>query len=125
MNGHLSLEAARAYKAVGGPQDEWPQMVWRLSTTGAVSGIQFALDWRAIWPAAHEWYAAPAYVSSDGSGALDWLEQKEDLRFWWQRTPSGYSAFLNHARVETPQGPWFATVSDLLDAILEKLGGTI
>ena len=70
--GYLSLEAAQAWKRLGGPQDKFPHIysMWTGEPTS---------DWSSV--------AAPDDVT-----ALDWLEKERtpfQRRWEWLRSPRG------------------------------------
>jgi hypothetical protein len=84
----LSLEAAKAYKLAGGPQDEWPQMAWTASSLFShcrwhpeappnvgYQHIEAVPEGGPTKIAKAEWYAAPDYFT-----ALAWFEEH---KHWW------------------------------------------
>ena len=110
----LTLEAAKAWKAMGGPQDRWPQMTWR----EIESDLEYCLDAVEAGPQTNPptdparvtwWYAAP-----EDTAALDWLEREKGWN-WWRQSPHGRAI----------PGCWFASHSDgkhLLASALDASG---
>lgn len=75
----LSLETAKALKAAGYPQDQWPQMVWWKTVLGEdVWDYDFwHNDMEGQFGTAVEYVSRP-----DPLTALDWLEKKG---WMWKR----------------------------------------
>jgi hypothetical protein len=104
------LRTATRLKALGYPQDQWPQMVWQESMEG-YTRLAYQID-ASEYPV---WVAAPHSVD-----ALEWLEQtrrlvlqRDDLSRLWKALPRVSPGWLSAA-----------TAADLLTAVLDVLEAT-
>lgn len=88
MSNTLSREACEAYKALGGPQDQWPQHVWLVEIEpwsdarfdGDVPYRMYAVNPPNPSCGWINWLACP-----DALDALDWIEREKGIM--WERWP--------------------------------------
>ena len=122
----LTLEQARIFKALGGEQNQWPQMVWerwRRSHSGLRDYIQILYAESPRDVGGHEHFAAPDVLT-----VLDWLEQEKGWHYDTERYQSGtlmgktwlaYPVDGHGLRLASPIRR--STPSALIDAVFARL----
>ena len=126
----LNLDQSKRYKALGGPQGQWPQMVWlyRHTKDGPVVGLEYwgmskvgllKVGTGGGW----ELYAAPDVLT-----VLEWLEQEKGWHYDTERYQSGtlmgktwlaYPVDGHGLRLASPIRR--STPSALIDAVFARL----